>query len=92
MHAPPVKHAYTLVIPPVSDIIDDFIHLDSIHGNKKVVHPDKKPVLKLQQMPKKAHTTLQAADNLAGNPLDSRMTRSQHEEPSHVIFTSEIAM
>jgi hypothetical protein len=43
-------------------------------------------------MPKKAHTTLQEAGNLAGNPLDSRMTRSQHEEPSHVLSASEPAM
>jgi hypothetical protein len=43
-------------------------------------------------MPKKAQTTLQAAGNLARNPLDSRMTRSQHEEPSHVLSTSEPAI
>jgi hypothetical protein len=47
-HAPPVQHAYTLVLPSVSDIRDDFIHLDFVHGNKKVVQLDKKPVLKLQ--------------------------------------------
>ena len=69
LHAPPVQHAYTLVLPSVSDIRDDSIHLDSIHGNKKVVQPDKNPGLKLQQMPKKAHTTLQIAGNLAGNPI-----------------------
>jgi hypothetical protein len=33
-HAPPVQHAYTLVLPLVLDIIDDSIHSDSIHGNK----------------------------------------------------------
>jgi hypothetical protein len=69
-HAPLVQHAYTCVLPPVSDIRYDSIHLDYVHGNKQVVHPDKKPTLKLQQMPKNAHTTLQAV----GNPLDSRMT------------------
>jgi hypothetical protein len=74
------------------DIRDDSIHSDSVHGNKQVVHPNKKPASKLQQMPKKAHTTLQAVDNLAGNPLDSRRTRSQHEEPSHVFSASEPAM
>jgi hypothetical protein len=26
LHAPPVQHAYTLVLPSVSDIRDDFIH------------------------------------------------------------------
>jgi hypothetical protein len=92
LHAPPVQHAYTLVLPSVSDIKDDSIHSDFVHGNKKVVHPDKKLVSKLQQMPKKAHTTLQAIGNLSGNPLDSRRTRSQHEEPSHVFSASEPAM
>jgi hypothetical protein len=58
----------------------------------KINKQKKNPALKLQQMPKKAHTTLQAADNLAGNPLDSRRTRSQHEEPSHVFSASEPAM
>jgi hypothetical protein len=37
LHATPVQHAYTLVLPSVSDIKDDSIHSDSIHGNKKVV-------------------------------------------------------
>jgi hypothetical protein len=92
LHAPPLKHAYTLVLPLVSDIRDDSIHSDFVHGNKQVVHPDKKPALKLQQIPKKAHTTLQAAGNLAGNPLDSRRTRSQHEEPSHVFSASKLMM
>jgi hypothetical protein len=74
LHAPSVQHAYTLVLPSVSDIRDDSIHSDFEHGNKKVVHPDKKLVSKLQQMSKKVHTTLQVAENLTGNPLDSRMT------------------
>jgi hypothetical protein len=87
-----LKHAHTLVLPSVSDIRDDSIHSDSVHGNKKVVHLDKNPVLKLQQMPKKAHITLQAVGNLAGNPLDSRRTRSQHEDPSHVFSASEPMM
>jgi hypothetical protein len=74
LHAPPMKHAYTLVLPLVSDIRDDSIHSDYVHGNKKVVNPDKKPTPKLQQMPNKTHTTLQKASNLAGNPLDLRRT------------------
>ena len=40
----------------------------------------------------KAHTTLHAASNLAGNPLDSRRTRSQHDETSHVFSSLEPAM
>jgi hypothetical protein len=42
--APPLKHAYTLVLPQVSDIKDDSIHSYSVHGNKHIVHPNKKPV------------------------------------------------
>jgi hypothetical protein len=48
MHAPPLKHAYTLVLPSVSNIKNDSIHSDSVHGNKKVVQPDKKPTSNLQ--------------------------------------------
>jgi hypothetical protein len=48
LHAHPVQHAYTLVLPSVSDIRDDSIHSYSIHGNKKVVHPYKKRASKLQ--------------------------------------------
>jgi hypothetical protein len=48
LHAPLVQHAYTLVLPSVLDIRDDSIHLDFEHGNKKVVHQDKKPMPKLQ--------------------------------------------
>ena len=47
LHAPPVQHAYTLVLPSVSDIRDDSMHPDSIHGNKQVVHPYKKIAPKL---------------------------------------------
>jgi len=43
-------------------------------------------------MPKKTLTTLQAVGSLAGNPSDSRMTRSQYEEPSHVLSDSEPTM
>jgi hypothetical protein len=59
-HAPPVQHAYTLVLPSVSDIRDDSIHSDSVHGNKQVVQPYKNPTPKLQQIPQRVHTTLQA--------------------------------
>jgi hypothetical protein len=92
LHAPPMKHAYTLMLLSVSNITDDSIHSDYIHGNRQVVQPNKKPALKLQQMPKKAQFTLQAVGNLAGNPLDLRRTQSQHKDPSHVFSTSEPAM
>jgi hypothetical protein len=42
LHALPVQHAYTLVLPSVSHIRDDSIHSDFVHGNKQVVQPDKK--------------------------------------------------
>jgi hypothetical protein len=58
LHAPPLKHAYTLILPSVSDIRDDSIHSDFVHGNKQLVHLDKKPTPKLHHMPKKAHATL----------------------------------
>jgi hypothetical protein len=92
LHAPLVKHAYTLVIPSVSNIRDDSIHSDFVHGNKMVVQLDKKTSLKLQQMPKKAQTTLQAVGNLVVNPLDLERTQSHHEETSHVLSASEPAM
>jgi hypothetical protein len=44
LHAPLVQHAYTLVLPLVSNIRDDSIHSDFVHGYKKVVQLDKKPV------------------------------------------------
>jgi hypothetical protein len=87
LHAPPVQHAYNLVLPSISYIRDDSIHSYYVHGNKKVVQP----APKLQHMPK-AQTTLQAAGNLARNPLDSKMNRPQHEEPSHVLSASEPAI
>jgi hypothetical protein len=59
LQAPLVQHAYTLVLLSVSDIRDDSIHSDSVHGNKKVVHPYNKLAPKLQQIPKKEQTTLQ---------------------------------
>jgi hypothetical protein len=92
LHAPPVHHAYILVLPSFLDIKDDSIHSDYVHGNKKVVQPNKKSMLKIQKIPKKAKFTLHAAGILAGNPLDSRRTRSQHEEPSHVLSSSKPTM
>jgi hypothetical protein len=49
LHAPPVQHAYSLVLPSVSDIKDDSIHSDFIHGNKQVVQPNKKTSSKLNK-------------------------------------------
>jgi hypothetical protein len=40
-------------------------------------------------MPKWAQSTLQEAGKLVGDPLDSRRTRSQHVDPSHVLSYSK---
>jgi hypothetical protein len=48
LHAPPMQHAYTLLLPSISNIRDDSIQSYYVHGNKKVVQLDKKPVLKIQ--------------------------------------------
>jgi hypothetical protein len=54
--------------------------------------PNKKLALKLQQIPKRAQFTLQVLGVLIGNPLDLRRTQSHHEEPSHVLSSSEPTM
>jgi hypothetical protein len=89
---PLVQHAHTLVLPSISDIKYDSIHSDYVHGNKKVVQPDKKTTLKLHQMPNKSQSTLHEVGILVGNPLDSRRTRSHHDEPSHVLSYFEKVM
>jgi hypothetical protein len=91
------------VLPSVPDIRDDdSTHSDatysdtnledSVHADEQVVQPNEEPTSKLQQMPKWAQSTLQAVGNLAGDPLDSRRTRSQHVDPSHVLSASEPTM
>jgi hypothetical protein len=103
LHAPPVKHAETLVLPLAPDIRDDdsthsdatYSNTDSkyfVHVDEQVVQPNEEPASELQQMPKWARSTLQEARNLAGDPLDSRRNRSQHVDPSHVLSTYEPAM
>jgi hypothetical protein len=100
LHAPPVQHANTLVLPSVPKIIDDdsiqsdATYSDSedfVHGDEQVVQLDEEPVSELQEMPKWAQSTLQAASNLAGNLLDSR-TLCQHEEPAPILSTFEPVM
>jgi hypothetical protein len=99
LHAPLVKHAETLVLPSVPNIRDDdSIHSDDtysdtdsedfVHANEQVVQPNEETALELQQIPKWAQSTLQEVGNLAGDPLDSRRTRSHHADPSHVLRTS----
>jgi hypothetical protein len=43
-------------------------------------------------MPKWVQSTLQEVGDLARDPLDSRRTRSYHEEPSHVLLSSKPVM
>jgi hypothetical protein len=96
LHAPPVQHAETLVLPSVPDIRDDdsthsdatYSNTDSkdfVHAYERVVQPNEEPMSELQQMPKWAQSTLQEARNLAVDPLDSRRNRSQHVDPSNVL-------
>jgi hypothetical protein len=102
-HAPLVQHAETLVLPSVLDIKDDdSTHSnatysntgleDYVHVDEKVVNPNEEVASELQQISKWAHSTLQAAGNLVGDPLDLRRTRSQHVDPSHVFSSSEPVM
>jgi hypothetical protein len=103
LHATSVQHVEILVLSSVPDIRDDvsthsyatYSYTDSkdyVHADELVGHPNYEPTSELQQIPKWAQSTLQAAGNLAGDPLDSRMTRSQHVDPSHVLSTSEPTM
>jgi hypothetical protein len=42
-------------------------------------------MLELHNIPKSAQSPLQEEDDLLEDPLDSRRTRYQHEEPSHIF-------
>jgi hypothetical protein len=69
LHAPPVQHAETLVLPSVPDIgDDDSTHLDAtysdmgsedyVHADEKVVQPNEESTLELQKITKWAQSTL----------------------------------
>jgi hypothetical protein len=103
LHAPPVQHAETHVLPSVPDIRDDdsthsdatysYTYLENyLHVDEKVLQPNEELALELQQMPKWAQSTVQEEGNLAGDPLDSRRNRSQHVDPSHALSSSEPTM
>jgi len=49
-------------------------------------HKDDEP----QHMPKWAHSTLQGACDLVGDPMDQRGMRSQFEVPTHSLATIEL--
>jgi hypothetical protein len=92
LHVPPVHHSYTFMLQSVPYIRDDSIHLDYVHGNEQVVQPENEQMPKLKHIPKRELSVPHATDVLAGDPLDLSRTRSQHEEPSHVLSASELAM
>jgi hypothetical protein len=84
-HAPPGKHAETLVLPLVPDIRDDdSTHLDAtysdtdsedyVHADEQVVQPNEEATSEIQHMPKWGQSTLQETCNLEGDPLDLRRT------------------
>jgi hypothetical protein len=103
LHAPLLQHEKTLVLQLVPDIKDDdSTHSDAtcsgtysedfVHENEKLVQPNEEIALELQKIPKWAQSTLQKAENLVKDPLDSRRTRSHHVDPSHVLLSSEPMM
>jgi hypothetical protein len=103
LHAPPVQHVETLLLPSAPDIRDnDSIHSDAtssdsnskdfVHGVELVAQLYEELAQELQYIPKREQSTLQEIGVLVGNPLDSRRTRSHHEDPSHVLSTSKPTM
>jgi hypothetical protein len=60
----------------------------SEHSDAESVHADEEP----EKMPKWAQSTLQDAGDLVGDPTDPRRTRSQFEDPPHVLTTTEPMM
>jgi hypothetical protein len=100
LHAPPMKHAETLVLPSVPYIrYDDSTHSngtysdidskDYVHAYEQVVQQNEDLASELQQIPKWAQSTLQEIGNLTGDPLDSRRNRSYHVDPSHLLSNSK---
>jgi hypothetical protein len=103
LHAPQEPHADTLFLPPVRD--DESAHSDSTsdlsfnieskyledtdaqleHSDAKSVHADEET----EQIPKWAQSTLQDASDLVEDPTNTRRTRSQFEDPPHVLTTTE---
>jgi hypothetical protein len=85
LHAPPMQHAESLVLPSVPNIRDDDSRHsdatysdtdleDSVHADAQVVQPNEEPSSELHKIPKWAQSTLQTAGNLVGDPLDLRRT------------------
>jgi hypothetical protein len=98
-HAPQQPHADTFIRPPVRD--DEHAHadsssdesfdsedsndldLESVQSDAESEHPD--AVAESEQRPKWASTTLQDAGDLIGDPIDTRRTRSDFEEPPFAL-------
>jgi hypothetical protein len=103
LHVPQQPHANTFILPPVRD--DEHAHADSsldessnsedsddsdtesVHSDVESKHPD--AVAKPKQRPKWAQTTLQDAEDLVGNPADTRRTRYDFEEPHVALAATE---
>jgi hypothetical protein len=94
-HVPQQPHADTFTLPPVRD--DGHAHAntysnesfdsdsESVQSDAESEHPY--AVAELEQRPKWAQTTLQDARDLVGDPVNTRRTRSDLEEP-HVALTA----
>ena len=67
--------------------LEDSKHSDaqSKHSDVDSVHVDEEP----EQMPKWAQSTLQDAEDLVGDSINLRRTKSQYENPPHVLIAAK---
>jgi hypothetical protein len=102
-HVPQQPHADTFILLPIRD--DEHAHadscldkssdledsddsdLDSVHLDVESENPD--AVAKPDQRPKWAHTTLQDVGDLVSDPVNTRRTRSDFEEPPIALTATE---
>jgi hypothetical protein len=104
-HVPQQPHADTFTLPPVrddenahadsssdeifdsEDSDDSDLDSESVQSDAELEHLD--AVVEPKKRPKWAQTTLQDAGDLVGDPTDTRMTRSDFEEPPVALTTIE---
>jgi hypothetical protein len=102
-HVPQQSHADTFTLPPVRDDEDANVNPssyesydseDSNDSDSELVqsyvdseHLD--AVAELEKRPKWAHTTLQDAGDLIGDPANTRRTQSDFEEPPVALTATE---
>jgi hypothetical protein len=102
-HVPQQPHAVTFTLPPVRD--DEHAHADSssdeisdsknsddsylelVQSDSELEHSD--AVAEPEQRPKWAQTTLQDAGDLVGDPVDTRRTQFDFEEPLVALTATE---